>query len=99
MSEEVKNEFMVDMAYPGYVFVGWAKGRFKRDDGQMQSYCNMYVISPVSAYTSEDYQAGGFKAEKLSCVGPELLDGLMPGERVKLFFDDRKRVSFTVKDS
>ena len=99
MSAEVKNEFMVDMAYPGYVFVGWAKGRFKRDDGQMQFYCNMYVISPVSTYTSEDYQAGGFKAEKKPCAVPELLDGLAPGDRVKLFFDDKHRVSFVAKES
>ena len=93
MSEDVKKEFTVDMGYPGYVFVGWAKGQFKRDDGNMQPYCNMYVISPVSTYVSEDYKASGFKAEKMKCLSSEVLDGLNPGDKVRLFFDDKQRVS------
>ena len=99
MSEEVKTEFTVDMEYPGYVFVGWAKGRFKRDDGEMQVYCNMYVISPVSTYTSDDYLASGFKAEKKKCLSPDVLDGLNPGDKVRLFFDDKERVSMVALES
>ena len=93
MSGEVKKEFTVDTGYSGYVFVGWAVGRFKRDDGQMQSYCNMYVISPVSTYVSDDYKASGFKAEKKKCFSPDVLEGLTPGDKVRLFFDDKERVT------
>ena len=93
MSDGVKKEFTVDMEYPNYTFVGWAKGRFKRDDGEMQSYCNIYVISPVSTFESEDYKAFGLKAEKKACICPDRLDALNPGDKVQLFFDDKNRVA------
>ena len=52
----------------------------------------MYVLSPVSTFASEDYQAEGMKAEKKNCLSSEVWDGLEPGNRVKLFFDDKGRV-------
>ncbi len=52
----------------------------------------MYVLSPVSTFASEDYQAEGMKAEKKKCLSSEVWDGLEPGNRVKLFFDDKGRV-------
>lgn len=79
-------EFIVDGEYQGYVFVGYALGNFEADGGEKRPYYNMYVISPVSSYQSEDYQAFGFKAEKKKCVSPEVWKDLKPGNRVKLFF-------------
>ena len=52
----------------------------------------MYVFSPVSTYESEDYKARGFKAEKKKCVSPQVFTGLEPGNKVRLFFDDKGRV-------
>ena len=57
-------EMIVDTEYAGYVFVGWAAGRFKTDRGEMMPYANMFVLTPVSSYESDDYQAMGMKAEK-----------------------------------
>ncbi len=57
-------EFLVSTGYQGYVFVGWAAGQFKNDKGQMTPYANMFVLSPVSSFESEDYKAFGMKAEK-----------------------------------
>ena len=91
MSSEAK-EFIVSTEYPGYVFLGWATGRFETDRGQKMPYYNMYVLSPVSTFASEDYQAEGMKAEKKKCLSSEVWDGLEPGNRVKLLFDDRGRV-------
>ena len=91
MSSETK-EFIVSTEYPGYVFLGWAMGKFETKDGRRQPYYNMYVLSPVSTYTSEDYQAEGMKAEEKKCLSSEVWDGLEPGNRVKLFFDDKGRV-------
>lgn len=76
-----------------YIYVGHAYGQFENDKGEKQPYANMYVISPVSDYVSDDYQAFGYKAEKLKCVSPEVWNGLTPGEKVQLFFDAKKRVS------
>lgn len=76
-----------------FIFVGWARGQFDLDDGSKQAYYNMYVISPVSTFSSEDYEASGYKAEKLKCVSPAVWDGLTPGDHVQLFFDSRKRVA------
>lgn len=91
-------EFNVEMEYQGYVFTGWAAGQFDTDKGEKKPYYNMYVISPVSAYESEDYQAYGMKAEKKKCISAEVWKDLTPGDRVKLFFDDKKRVVMAAFD-
>ena len=85
-------EFIVSKDYQGYVFLGWAKGKFKTDRGTMMPYHNMFVLSPVSGFQSDEYEAFGLKAEKKKCVSAEVWEGLEPGNRVKLFFDDKGRV-------
>ena len=42
----------------------------------------MYVLSPVSTFASEDYQAEGMKAEKKKCLSSEVWDGLEPGNQI-----------------
>ena len=85
-------EFLVSTSYPGYVFVGWAAGQFENEKKEKTPYANMFVLSPVSSYESEDYKACGMKAEKKKCLSAEVWTGLEPGNRVKLFFDDKGRV-------
>lgn len=92
------SEFIVDTNYQGYVYVGHAVGQFKNDRNEMQPYCNMYVISPVSSFTSEDYAAVGFKAEKKKCVSPDVFANLTIGDKVKLFFDDKQRIIMVAID-
>lgn len=89
---------IIDMAYGGYTFVGHAAGLFESRRGEMLPYFNMYVLTPVSSYVSEDYEAWGLKAEKKKCIGPEVWDGLAPGDKVKLFFDDKQRVVMAALD-
>lgn len=91
-------EIIIDTEYSGYVFVGHASGRFQTERGDMMPYANMFVLSPVSSYESEDYQAMGMKAEKKRCLSPEVWKDLEPGDRVKLFFDDKKRVVMAALD-
>lgn len=86
------NKFTVDASYEGYVFLGCAQGMFETQFGQRRSYYNMYVFSPVSSYQSEDYRASGFKAEKKKCIDSSVWEGFQPGDKVKLFFDDKARV-------
>ena len=86
------NEFIVDPSYQGYVFVGCAEGRFQTDQGKMQDYANMYVLTPVSSWESEDYRASGMKADKKKCVSPAVWKDLVIGSKVNLYFDDRQRV-------
>lgn len=90
--------FSVDAQYTGYTFVGWAAGMFEAQDGSKHPYANMYVLTPVSDYSSEDYTAWGLKAEKKKCLSPAVWEGLTPGDRVKLFFDDRQRVVMAALD-
>ena len=89
---EAKKEASIDLAYQGYVFLGWAAGMFELKDGSKRPYYNMFVFSPVSTFESEDYKASGFKAEKKKCVNPDVWRGLEPGNKVRLFFDDKGRV-------
>lgn len=89
----------IDPSYKGYTFLGSAVGLFKTDRGDMRNYCNLYVCSPVSDFTSEFYKGSGFKAEKKSCLSSSVLgEGFKPGDKVKLFFDDRGRVQLIALD-
>jgi len=83
-----------------YIFVGCAEGRYeaeiKDDSGKtmkvLKDYANMYVVYPVSDYRSDDYQASGFKAEKMKCISPAVWKDLTPGEKCSLYFDEKKTV-------
>mgnify|MGYP007104486118 FL=1 len=50
----MSTEFIVGNDYGGYVFVGWAQGNFETEKGDKRPYYNMYVLSPVSDFESED---------------------------------------------
>lgn len=87
-----EKEFEVSTAYQGYVFLGWAKGQFEAEEGRKMPYYNMFVLSPVSNFQSEDYEAFGLKAEKKKCLSEKVWEGLEPGDKVRLFFDDKGRI-------
>ena len=87
-----EKEFQVSTAYSGYVFLGWAQGRFEPEQGRKMPYYNMFVLSPVSSFQSEDYKAYGLKAEKKRCLSEKVWEGLEPGDKVRLFFDDKGRI-------
>ena len=90
--------FNVDFEYQGYVFLGGAQGMFETQDKKRLPFANMFVLSPASTYTSEEYKAFGFKAEKKKCLSAAIMEGLNPGDRVKLFFDDKGRVQAAALD-
>lgn len=88
----LKSVFSTESSYQGCVFLGWAAGKFETERKEKRPYYNMFVLSPVSDYSSEDYEASGYKAEKKKCISPEVWQGLNPGDQVRLFFDDKSRV-------
>ena len=95
VKSEAKKEIKIDPAYQGYVFLGWAAGLFEattQTGTEKRPYYNMYVFSPVSDFRSDEYEASGFKAEKKKCISPDVWKGLKPGDKVKLFFDDKQKV-------
>lgn len=84
-----------------WVVTGWAEGQMEteREDDKghkvtvMQPYYQLFVISPVSSYKSDNYSAKGIKAEKLRCVSNAVWKDIKPMEVVNLYFDEKKRVS------
>lgn len=81
-----------------YIFVGCAQGRFDAKDRQTgqnfkKDYFNAYLISPVSDYKSDDYEAQGFKAEKFSCLNVDVWKDLLPGEEVNVFFGEKQVIA------
>lgn len=84
-----------------WVVTGWAEGQMEteREDDKghkvtvMQPYYQLFVISPVSSYKSDNYSAKGMKAEKLRCVSNAVWKDIKPMEVVNLYFDEKKRVS------
>ena len=81
-----------------FIYVGNAVGNTIIEEGdrkgEKRPYYNMYVLTPVSTYTSEDYKAAGFKAEKRSCLSPAVWKDLVFGEMCQLYFDDKQKVAF-----
>ena len=62
------------------VFVGYGYGRFKNDRGEMQDYCNVFMLEDFTGSENSDYHFGGQKAVKYRCLKPELFADLAPGE-------------------
>lgn len=84
---------VVNSDFQGYIFVGCAQGNIVDEKTkEKHPYYQMFVLSPVSTFQSEDYQAFGFKAEKKKCISADVWKGLEIGNRVMLFFDDKGRV-------
>lgn len=107
MSKEVMGtEIVIDSGYPGYVFMGWAQGLRDAMEHEKERgldhvpYFNIYVLSPVSSFRSDNYQASGFKAEKKKCLSAVWAENgeFKPGDRVRLFFDDKGNVTMAVID-
>ena len=76
------------------VFVGYGYGRFKNDRGDMQDYCNVFMLEDFTGSENSDYHFGGQKAVKYRCLKPELFADLTPGEVVRRFFDGKGRISY-----
>lgn len=99
MSEKVSKQYTFKDGE--WNVVGWAEGKMETDreddKGQkvvvMQPYYQLFVLSPVSSYKSDNYNANGLKAEKLRCVSNAVWKDIRPFEVVKLYFDEKKRVS------
>ena len=95
------DDFVVDAKFQGYVYLGHAEGLFETDQVEMvngvavkgkRPYFTMYVISPVTSWTSENYRGFGFKADKKKCISADVWKDLTVGDKVQLYFDDRLRV-------
>ena len=78
------------------ILTGWNWGQFQNDSGQMQDYCNVFVLEPFSGAENETYHFTGQKAMKYGCVSPEVFKGIAPMTKVCVFFDSKKKVSYMV---
>ena len=56
--------FVVEADYQGYVFLGWAAGKFETERKEKRPYYNMFVLSPVSDYFLENYEARDTRRRK-----------------------------------
>ncbi len=77
-------------------FVGFNYGRFQNDAGNMQDYCNVFVLEPFSGEENNDYHFSGQKAAKYGCVSPDVFKDIKIGMKVKCFFDSKKKISYMV---
>ena len=75
----------------GYLYVGCGYGTFQTQNGN-GTYCNIFVLSPISADPSKGRYGVGWRAEKLRCVSPDVFKGLETGDRIDLDFDRYERV-------
>ena len=78
------------------VFVGFGYGRFKNDRGEMQDYCNVFMLEDFTGDENKDYHYGGRKAVKYRCVNAKVFESVRPGDRVQCYFDGKGRISFMV---
>lgn len=76
------------------IFMGYNYGRFKNDAGNMQDYCNAFVLEDFSGTQNEDYCYGGQKAMKYGCVSPNVFAGIPVGSRVLVSFNSKNKISY-----
>lgn len=77
-------------------FVGYGYGKFQNDRGEMQPYCNVFVLENFNGTENADYHFSGQKAAKYKCVSPDVWKDIKVGTRVRCFFDSRNRISYMV---
>ena len=77
-------------------FVGYGYGKFQNDRGEMQPYCNVFVLENFYGTENADYHFSGQKAAKYKCVSPDVWKDIKVGTRVRCFFDSRNRISYMV---
>ena len=78
------------------IFVGYNYGRFENDEGNMQDYCNAFVLESFSGAENKDYHFSGQKAVKYSCTGPDVFKDIEIGSKVKVFFNGKRKISYMV---
>jgi len=78
------------------IFVGFSYGRFQNDRGEMQNYCNVFMLEAFNGSESADYHFGGQKAVKYGCTSPDVWKGVAFGTKVRCFFDSKKKISYMV---
>lgn len=85
-----------------YLVVGWAQGYLETDEKDERGapvkkpYAQLFVLSPVSSFKSENYQACGLKAQKIKCISPAVWANINPMEVCNLFFDEKQRCAMAV---
>ena len=77
-------------------FVGYGYGKFQNDRGEMQPYCNVFVLENFNGTENADYHFSGQKAAKYKCVSPDVWKDIKVGTRVRCFFDSRNWISYMV---
>ena len=77
-------------------FVGYGYGKFQNDRGEMQPYCNVFVLENFNGTENADYHFSGQKAAKYKSVSPDVWKDIKVGTRVRCFFDSRNRISYMV---
>lgn len=78
------------------VFIGYGYGRFENNQGQMQDYCNVFMLEDFNGTQNADYHFGGQKAVKYRCVNPKVWGDITVGTRVMVSFDSKQRISYMV---
>ena len=76
------------------IFVGFQYGRFQTESGQMQDYCNAFVLEDFAGSESADYHFQGQKASKYKCVSPKVWADVKIGSKVQCYFDSKNRISY-----
>lgn len=78
---------------PCHVFLGYHKGTFRSDNGQLISFVSGYFGRPASAPSNDSTAVvSGLRTEKYSVVSLDCFSGLALGDLCILYFDQYKRV-------
>ena len=75
------------------IYVGNGYGRFKLDDGNLQDYCNVFVLEDFVGEQNADYHYAGHKAVKYKCTSPDVFKDIPIGARVLCSFNRYGRIS------
>ena len=78
------------------IFVGYGYGRFDTGKGQMQDYCNVFVLEDFNGPENDDYHFAGQKAVKYRCISPDVWKDIPIGSKVQCYFDSKNRITLMI---
>lgn len=77
-----------------FTVVGYQHGSFESKTGDNVPYANLFVLQDMAGEQNDKYHFCGAKALKVPCVDSAVLSDVKLGNRVNLYFDSKKRVTF-----
>lgn len=80
---------------PIYTVVGKAHGSFEDEKTKkLVRYWQLFTTTPFDGEDKGDYHGEGLRTDKFSVTEPEVIKDVKVGQKVRIFFNQHKKVNY-----